>query len=307
MQTKYAFMNILRALRLPFLTASVFPFVFGSLVGSAGLDYLLFMLGLIAVMAMHSSSNLINDYFDSKSGADWQDKKFYGFFGGSKLIQEGIFTESQYFIAAVISAILGLICIAFLSVYLKSLLPLLVYLAVIILGWQYSGLPLKFAYRGLGEVIIFLLFGPALVTGAYFIQRGILPGFESFILSLPFGFLTLAILISNEIADAADDKIAGKHTWVVCLNEKHSYLLYFILILLGFISILYSIYLKFLGIFALAVLFFVPLVIKSGLILKNNFQNKMKLCESSRIAIGLHFKISLILIISLLINRLALL
>ena len=75
---------------LPFLSASVLPFVFGSLIIRDNFNLAGFLLGLVAVMSTHLSANLINDYADSKSGADWQDRSFYGLFGGSKLIQEKV-------------------------------------------------------------------------------------------------------------------------------------------------------------------------------------------------------------------------
>ena len=78
--------NIIRALRLPFLSASILPFVFGSLVVRKQFNLPAFILGLMAAAFTHLSANLINDYADSKSGVDWQDKRFFGFFGGSKLI-----------------------------------------------------------------------------------------------------------------------------------------------------------------------------------------------------------------------------
>ena len=72
MQTKCA--NLVRACRLPFINASVLPFIFGSLINHRNFNLLYFILGLIAVSATHISANLINDYADALSGADWLDK-----------------------------------------------------------------------------------------------------------------------------------------------------------------------------------------------------------------------------------------
>ena len=86
--------NFIRAFRLPFITASTLPFVAGSLFERGNFNFTGFILGFIAVAATHLSANLINDYADSRSGADWGDRHYYGLFGGSKLIQEGGLTES---------------------------------------------------------------------------------------------------------------------------------------------------------------------------------------------------------------------
>jgi ABC-type dipeptide/oligopeptide/nickel transport system ATPase component len=86
--------SLVRALRLPFITASILPFVFGSLIERTAFGYTGFCLGFLAVISVHLSANLINDYADSASGADAHDLRFFGFFGGSKLIQENVFSPT---------------------------------------------------------------------------------------------------------------------------------------------------------------------------------------------------------------------
>ena len=220
--------RIIRALRLPFISASVLPFVFGSLIKRQGFNLKGFLLGAIAVIAAHLSANLINDYADSKSGADWQDKNFYGFFGGSKLIQERVFSEGSYLKGAIFFVAISGLCIILLAINLKSLSPLVYYSVIIFLSWSYSQKPLQLSYHKLGELMIFLLFGPVPVMGGYFIQTGVFPNLESFCLSLPFGFLTCAILYANEVPDYNDDLQVGKLTWVSLLGSSGAFLLYYL-------------------------------------------------------------------------------
>jgi len=99
--------NIIRAFRLPFLSASILPFIFGSLIKRGNFNLVGFLLGLVAASTTHLSANLLNDYADAKSGVDWRDRNFYKFFGGSKLIQEKVLSESFYLCAAVIFALLA--------------------------------------------------------------------------------------------------------------------------------------------------------------------------------------------------------
>jgi len=139
--------NLVRALRLPFITASILPFVFGSLLAKNNFNLSNFFLGLICAIGMHLSANLINDYADSKSGADWQDRKFYNFFGGSKLIQEGILSEKFYLNAAVICFIIASLSIVLLAVILQSLLIIGLYFLILFLAWSYSIKPLAFSYH----------------------------------------------------------------------------------------------------------------------------------------------------------------
>jgi len=287
---------IIRALRLPFLSASVLPFIFGTLIDRSGFNLAGFILGLVAVSATHLSANLINDWADSKSGVDALDPRFFAFFGGSKLIQEKALSERFYFNLGILFAGLAFICVIGLAFILKSVFVVLIYLLIILLSWQYSAGPLRFSYRFCGEIFIFLLFGPALVMGGYFIQTGIFPDFKSLILSLPFGFFTTAILFANEIPDYFEDKAAGKFTWVNILGQKHSYILYYFLMLAGFFSISMAVYLKYLGLVSAISLFLVFLAGKAANILRLNYADKAKLVQSSKITIAIQVLVSIILI-----------
>jgi len=289
--------NYLRALRIPFITASLFPFIFGSLLGF--FSWLNFFLGLICTIATHLGANMINDYADSKSGADWQDKKFYGFFGGSKLIQEGIFSEKFYLKNAIFNFLLSLICITILALRFQNLSIIGYYLFILFLGFSYSHNPLKFSYRRLGELIIFILFGPALVMGAFFIQTQQFPTLKSFLLSLPFGLFTTAILFANEIPDYYDDLKAGKITLVNLFKPEKSFIFYYFLLAFGFLSIIISVLLGYLNWLALFSLVLIIVGYKAGIILKENHTDKARLVNSSKLSIILHSLASIILILSL--------
>lgn len=288
--------KIIRALRLPFLTASILPFIFGSLIKTQNFNYSGFFLGLIAVAATHLSANLINDYADSKSGADWHDPKFYKFFGGSKLIQEKILPEKFYLKAAIFFALVAILCVIFLSFILKSFFVFFIYLTIIFLSWSYSEKPLQFSYHRLGEVFIFILFGPALVMGGYFIQTGIFPDLRSFLASVPFGLFTAAILFANEVPDYLDDKKAGKLNWVSISGARQAFLLYYLLMAFAFSAILFNVFSGYLKPWALLTLIFVFPAAKAGVILKNYPLDKARLVDSSKLTIVVQALASLVLI-----------
>ena len=291
--------NIIRALRLPFLAASVLPFIFGSLAVRKQFNFPAFTLGLLAAAFTHLSANLINDYADSKSGADWQDIRFYGFFGGSKLIQEKVLSEGFYRNAALLCALFAFLSVAALASILNNAILIPLYILVVVLSWQYSARPLQFSYRMLGEFFIFLLFGPLLVMGGYFIQSGIFPGLKGLILSLPFGFFTTAILFANEVPDFSADMKAQKRTWVSVVGQKNSFVLYYALTLAGFLSVSVGIYKEYLApLAALSFVFIFPAV-RAMNILKRHYLDKDKLVQSSRLTIMMQFMVSVILILGI--------
>ena len=288
--------NFNRALRLPFTSASILPYIFGSLIFKERFNFLTFCLGLIAVVGMHLSSNLINDYADSKSSVDWQDKKFYGFFGGSKLIQEGKLSERWYFGWSTFFAGCSLTAVAVLCLFLKSPVAFYVLLCILALAWSYSHKPLQFSYHRMGEFIIFILFGPALVMGAYYIQSSIFPDLRSFMLSLPFGFFTTGILFINEIPDYPEDKKCAKFTWVSILGPKRSYLLYVMIMGGGLLSIIANVFLSYLSNISLFSLLLLPLIFKAAAILKKHAGDKEQLIQPSKLTILIQALASIILI-----------
>lgn len=291
--------NLIRALRLPFCSASVLPFIFGSLINRSHFYVIAFCLGLIGVIAAHLSANLINDYSDSRSKADWQDKVYYNFFGGSKLIQEGVLSEGFYFKLAVFLGSVSFLAIISVAIILQSLLIVYAFVLIFFLSWAYSAKPFQFAYHYLGEIIIFILFGPALVMGGYFIQTKIFPDFKSFLLSLPFGLLTTAILYANEIPDRVDDEKAGKFNWASLLKEK-AYLLYCGIVFLAFFSIVLNVILGYISPWILVSFVTVFPTIKAIRILKQWPQDKVRLIESSKLTLVVQTVVSVVLIVGLL-------
>ncbi|MFH1771581.1 MAG: prenyltransferase [Candidatus Omnitrophota bacterium] len=291
----------MRALRVLFLSASILPFIAGSLIEKSIFSLLLFIIGLFAVAATHLGANLLNDYADSKSGVDAKDKTFYGFFGGSKLIQEGVLPQRFYLNSSVLFFIIGIISVLTLSIIINSKAILLYYLIIIILGFSYSHKPPQLSYRKLGEAVIFVLFGPALVMGGYFIQTQIFPTFKGFLLSLPFGFLTTAILFSNEIPDFNEDRQYSKLTWVSLAGGKNSYILYGLLVFLSLFSVVINIVYGTLSFLSLSVFICIIPLIKSLKIIKNSYSDKIKLTESSKITIAVHAAVSIIIIADFLI------
>lgn len=250
---------------------------------------------------MHLSANLINDYADSKSGVDWIDRNFYGLFGGSKLIQDGILKESFYLKLSLFFLFVSFLSVLALSFLLHSFFIVAMFFLILCLAWLYSCKPLQFSYHYLGELIIFLTFGPALVMGGYFIQSGIFPDQKSLLLSLCFGFFTTSILFANEVPDYPQDNLAGKHTLVELFGLKRSYLIYLILVLCGFISIIINALVGNLNYWALICLILLPSAFKVSRLLKKFPDDKDKLICSSKLTIKIQNLSALILIITQLI------
>ncbi len=138
---------LIRALRLPFITASVLPYCLGACIARESFNFFRFICGLTAVVCLHLSANLLNDYADSRSGADWKDWRFFGFFGGSKLIQEKILPENFYRNAAIVFAAVSGLSVAVLALTMKNFSIVVYFICILSLAWSYSARPLQ-ASRG---------------------------------------------------------------------------------------------------------------------------------------------------------------
>ena len=83
--------------------------------------------------------------------------------------------------------------------------------AALIIGASYSGGPLKLGFRGLGELVIFVMFGPLMMSGVYYAITGSLD-FKILWLSVAVGMLVTNIVYSHSVLDAVPDAKMGKKT-----------------------------------------------------------------------------------------------
>jgi 1,4-dihydroxy-2-naphthoate octaprenyltransferase len=86
-------------------------------------------------------------------------------------------------------------------------------------AWTYTGGPLPYGYRALGEVFVFVFFGPVAVVGTTYVQTLTLPGL-AFVVSVPIGLLIVAILVVNNLRDIDGDAAVGKRTLAVVLGDR---------------------------------------------------------------------------------------
>jgi len=232
--------------RMPFTSASILPiFAVGAYFAGTG-DNLFnitnFILCLLGVMIAHLSSNVLNDYFDVKDGTDEENSDYFQqVSGGSRAIELGLITlngtKKLGFILTTIALIIG-------GIILFSTNPaninsvIICALAGLFLGYFYTAPPLRLvARKGLGELTIFLTFGPLITLGtAFAIFDGDLASTEHFInclyIGIPMGLLTTNILLINEFPDMESDQKTHKNHLVVTFGKENSRWIYlFILVL----------------------------------------------------------------------------
>jgi 1,4-dihydroxy-2-naphthoate octaprenyltransferase len=255
----------IRAIRAPFFSATVMSSVIaGMLAFSEGSFNWFYFIGAALVIAgSNCGINLINDYFDHKSGNDEINKYPTPFSGGSRVIQEGLIRPKSILIAGIMSfsivTLIGLYFVIFINIHL-----LWFGLAAVILGYFYTGSPVRLAYRGIGEIFVFIKSGPLAVCGTYLLFTGKIT-LEALLISIPPGLLIAAILFINEFPDYEADKAAGKLHIVVRLGRRKSRYYYAALLFLIYASIIIPVSIGIFPIFILITLLTLPLAVQAVL------------------------------------------
>jgi 1,4-dihydroxy-2-naphthoate polyprenyltransferase len=227
----------IRAARLPFLTGSLMPVALaGALAcweGAWG-GFFYFFLTALGVVGLHSGGNLINDYYDS-FGSDAINRFASPFSGGSRVIQNGELSAETVRNLAYACLSLGVAC-GLILMYCGRPWVALLGLFGLAAAYLYSASPVQLMSQGLGELTIFLAFGPVLTLGSYYAMTGRATP-QGFYVGLPLAFLITAILWINQFPDLEADTAVGKEHLVVRLGLERSVQVYAGLMLAPFLSI----------------------------------------------------------------------
>jgi 1,4-dihydroxy-2-naphthoate polyprenyltransferase len=229
--------TLILASRPQFLTASISPVLVGSALGFAiagTFNWPLFLLALFGMMALHAGANIANDYFDSLSGNDWLNKNVTPFSGGRQFIQQNILSPKTTLAVALFCLALGA-SLGLVIVYLTHSLFILILGLVGLLGaFFYTAPPVKFGYRGVGEIAIAFLFGILPVYGSYYLQTGLID-----VTPLPaacvVGILIFLIIFVNEFPDLPADSAVNKKNIIVRFGVPVSVWIYRIAVISTFV------------------------------------------------------------------------
>jgi 1,4-dihydroxy-2-naphthoate octaprenyltransferase len=221
-------------------------------------DVLLFLLTLVGAVCVHGATNLINDYFDYKSGVDRPGAPTT-LYRPHPLVQGLISPQAVLWVSVGLYAIAAIIGLALLALKGAGLLWFI--LVGAIASFFYTAGPIKYKYLALGELAVFLMWGPVIVGGTYFVQRGSLSP-DAVLISVPFGLLVALVLLANNLRDIDYDRSAGIATLGTLLGQQKTRVLYQGLILLAYLAIALLIALKILSPWGLLVFFSAPVAFR---------------------------------------------
>jgi 1,4-dihydroxy-2-naphthoate octaprenyltransferase len=214
--------NYFLATRPAFLSISIVACLIGFSIASKGSqpNWGINFICLILVLLGHAAANVSNDYYDSINGCDGQNiNRIYPFTGGSRFIQNKLFTEAQIkqlSLVIYLATILGGLVLCFVTTWH------LVWIGILglLLGWSYSAPPLKLMCRGVwGELAIIGAWALVVIGSAMLTEHDVTD--NSVIIGLAYGLMVANILFVNQIPDIEADRNAEKLTLAVVSSKEH--------------------------------------------------------------------------------------
>lgn len=186
------------------------------------------LLALLVAVALVIGVNFANDYSDGIRGTD--DERV----GPQRLVgsraAEPATVKTAAFACFGIAAVAGLVLTA-----VSGQWWLLLVGALCIVGaWYYTGGSRPYGYAGLGEVAVFVFFGPVAVLGTMVTQAGRVDA-AAIGAAVGAGLLTCAVLVANNLRDIPGDRVVGKRTLAVRLGDRGTRMLYLALVLVPFV------------------------------------------------------------------------
>ncbi len=258
-----------RVIRVRFLLASVIAVSVALALNwrqNSTIDPLDAILTFAGVMALHASVDLLNDFWDFKRGIDTKTKRTK-MSGGTGVLPEGLLKPSSVYRAGIGFLIIGSVIGAYFVVTDGIIIGVILGFAILSI-YFYST---KIVDSGLGEFFVAVK-GSMIVIGTFFIQSGQIT-IESILAGIIVGLLSSLVLFITSFPDHDADKSKGRKTLVIMVGKQNAIKLFWIFPLVSYLAILIGVSVELFPIISLISFLSIPLMIKSGLGLKKNFDS----------------------------------
>ena len=207
--------------RVKTLPAAVAPVLIGTSYAQK-INWSNAFLALVVSLFLQIAVNFANDYSDGVRGTDTHR------IGPVRLVASGLASASSVKVAAIISFLIAAIAGFVLALNISPWL-FLVGAASIWAAWGYTGGKKPYGYFGFGELSVFIFFGLVATVGSYYIQTEQF-NWQIFLLAIPVGTLSCAILAVNNLRDLPQDNLVGKRTMAVRIGEKNTRVFFMLLL-----------------------------------------------------------------------------
>ncbi len=259
----------LRVIRVRFLLASVIAVSLGLALNwwqNFSIDPLDAILIFAGVMALHASVDLLNDFWDFKRGIDTKTKRTK-MSGGTGVLPEGLLKPSSVYRAGIAFLIIGSVIGGYFIITDGIIIGIILGFAILSI-YFYST---KIVDSGLGEFFVAVK-GSMIVIGTYYIQSGQIT-IESILGGIVVGVLSSLVLFIASFPDHDADKSKGRKSLVIAVGKEKASKLFWIFPLVSYFAIILGVATNLFPLVSLITLLGIPLMIKSGLGLRKNFDS----------------------------------
>jgi 1,4-dihydroxy-2-naphthoate octaprenyltransferase len=185
------------------------------LTGEVSVDWWLLALAVLGLVVAHAANNMINDYFDLTGGVD-TDEYVRALYAPHPVLS-GWVTRRQLAVAILAANAIDLAIMLYLA-SVRGPLVIVFALAGLFISVFYVAPPIRLKHIGLGEPGVFVVWGPLMVVGTFFVATGEIPAWV-WLASLPYAILVTTVLFGKHIDKISADAAKGIRTLPVILGE----------------------------------------------------------------------------------------
>lgn len=288
----------LRVLRIRFLISSVIAVSAGLAISwwnIEQIDFLYAVMTMSGVVCLHASVDLLNDYWDFKRGIDTQTKRTK-MSGGTGVLPEGLLLPNQVYRVGLGFLIIGALIGSYFVIIDGIIVGAILTFAVVSI-YFYST---KIVDSGLAEVFVAIK-GTMIVLGTYFIQT-LEINFTTIQGGIFIGVLSSLVLFITSFPDFDADKAKGRKTLVISVGKQKATFVFWFFPIAVYSILISGIFFEIFPIYCIISLAMFPLIIKSGLLLKQNFDDNNKLIPAMSYAITFSRITGVLFVIGFLLN-----
>jgi 1,4-dihydroxy-2-naphthoate octaprenyltransferase len=214
------------------------------------------ILTYIGIVALHSSVDLLNDYWDYKRGIDKITRRT-PFSGGTGVLPEGLLNPRDVYKVGILMLIIGSL-IGLYFVMVKGIIVAIILAFAIISIYFYSN---KVVNLGLGELFVAIK-GSMIVLGTFYVQTSIIT-LDAIYNSVIIGLLSSTVLFINAFPDHDADKGKGRKTLVIILGKENASRFFILFPTLIYSLIIIGIIMQITPVYAISTFIALPLAISA--------------------------------------------
>ncbi len=258
-----------RVIRVRFLLSSVIAVLVGLAISwwhVGPIDYLYAILTMLGVVSLHASVDLLNDYWDFKRGIDTQTRRTK-MSGGTGVLPDGLLKPRQVYLVGITFLIIGSLIGSYFVIIDGIVIGAILAFAIISI-YFYST---KIVDSGLAEIFVAIK-GTMIVLGTYFIQT-LEINLSSIMGGIFIGVLSSLVLFITSFPDFEADKSKGRKTLVISVGKQNATLLFWIFPIVVYAVLFFGIFYEIFPFYCIISFALIPLIIKTGIKLKQNFDD----------------------------------